>query len=232
MAERYAELTGLDADYVFASDLRVLDTRFRKRLLLDRSRIVGRYDGRAAGYDLDPVSDDETFVVDDVYLDPAYSAWSMLICATSWAGTASPSGRGSRISTGNPPNRARGGCGGTACPRHQCIEGEIIPFPSVTADLAAAIVHQPTLKVLIGNGWYDLCTPFFQTECDIDHLGLPEPLRGNVAFTYYPAGHMLYSAKESLRKFSSDLKRFYAADAADLPSIDERPALPAPRIDW
>ena len=118
-------------------------------------------------------------------------------------------------------------------PAHtKCIEGEIIPFPSVTADLAAAIVHQPTLKVLIGNGWYDLCTPFFQTECDIDHLGLPEPLRGNVAFTYYPAGHMLYSAKESLRKFSSDLKRFYAADAADLPSIDERPALPAPRIDW
>ena len=41
VAERYAELTGLDADYVFASDLRVLDTRFRKRLLLDRSRIVG-----------------------------------------------------------------------------------------------------------------------------------------------------------------------------------------------
>ena len=74
VAERYAELTGLDADYVFASDLRVLDTRFRKRLLLDRSRIVGRYDGRAAGYDLDPVSDDETFVVDDAYLDPAYSS--------------------------------------------------------------------------------------------------------------------------------------------------------------
>ena len=47
VAERYAELTGLDADYVFASDLRVLDTRFRKRLLLEQSRIVGRYDGRA-----------------------------------------------------------------------------------------------------------------------------------------------------------------------------------------
>ena len=233
VAERYAELTGLDADYVFASDLRVLDTRFRKRLLLDRSRIVGRYDGRAAGYDLDPVSDDETFVVDDVYLDPAYSSLVNAYLRDELGWDRVPERRGFADFDWESTEPGKGWMWWHRLPAHtKCIEGEIIPFPSVTADLAAAIVHQPTLKVLIGNGWYDLCTPFFQTECDIDHLGLPEPLRGNVAFTYYPAGHMLYSAKESLRKFSSDLKRFYAADAADLPSIDERPALPAPRIDW
>ena len=117
VAERYAELTGLDADYVFASDLRVLDTRFRKRLLLDRSRIVGRYDAAPPGM----------ISTRSATTRPSWSmmststlripAWSMLICATSWAGTASPSVGGSRISTGNPPNRARGGCGGTACPR-------------------------------------------------------------------------------------------------------------------
>ena len=190
VAERYAELTGLDADYVFASDLRVLDTRFRKRLLLDRSRIVGRYDGRAAGYDLDPVSDDETFVVDDVYLDPAYSSLVNAYLRDELGWDRVPERRG------------------------------------------FADFDWESTEPGKGWMWWHRLTPFFQTECDIDHLGLPEPLRGNVAFTYYPAGHMLYSAKESLRKFSSDLKRFYAADAADLPSIDERPALPAPRIDW
>ena len=43
---------------------------------------------------------------------------------------------------------------------------------------------------------------------------------------------MLYSAKESLRKFSTDLKRFYAAGIADIEDIDERPVLPVPRIAW
>lgn len=224
VAERYAELTGLDADYVFESDLRILDTRFRKRLLHDQGRIVGRYDGRSSGFDLDQTSDDETFVVDDAYLDPAYSAVANMYLRDELGWTRVSERRGFADFDWESTEPGKGWMWWHRLPSHtKCIEGEIIPFPSVTADLAAAIVHQPTLKVLIGNGWYDLCTPFFQTEYDIDHLGLPEPLRGNVAFTYYPAGHMLYSAKESLSKFSGDLKRFYEASSADMPSLNERP---------
>ena len=48
--------------------------------------------------------------------------------------------------------------------------GWVMTQPNVLPDLAAAIAHQPTMKVLLGNGVYDLCTPFFQTEYDIDHL--------------------------------------------------------------
>ena len=80
--------------------------------------------------------------------------------------------------------------------------GWVMTQPNVLPDLAAAIAHQPTMKVLLGNGVYDLCTPFFQTEYDIDHLMLPKPLRRNVAFAYYPAGHMLYSSEASLAKFT------------------------------
>ena len=50
------------------------DPRFRKALLHDEDKIVGRYDGRVAGYDLDRMNDEETFVVDDAWLDPAYSS--------------------------------------------------------------------------------------------------------------------------------------------------------------
>lgn len=229
VAERFAELTGLDADYVADSDLRVLDTRFRKQLLRADDRIVGRYDGRASGYDMDRVRDDESFVVDDAYLDPAYSSLvnAYLRDELGWARTPERKGYADFDWESTEPGKSwmwwhRLPSGAKAS------EGGVIPFPSVIADLAAAIVHQPTLKVLIGNGWYDLCTPFFQTEYDIDHLGLPRPLRGNVAFTYYPAGHMLYSARESLAKFSADLTRFYACDAADLPAMNERPEPPAP----
>ena len=70
VARRYAELTGLDERYVYDSNLRVSDPRFRKALLHDEDKIVGRYDGRVAGYDLDRMNDEETFVVDDAWLEP------------------------------------------------------------------------------------------------------------------------------------------------------------------
>lgn len=231
VAERYAELTGLDAQYVYDSDLRVVDTRFRKALLRDEDRIVGRYDGRVAGYDLDRLNDTETFVVDDAYLDPAYSSLcnAYLRDELGWSGR--DERRGFAALEWNSTEPGKGWVWWHKQPDNTKSSWDAsIPFPNVLPDLAAAITHQPTLKVLLGNGIYDLCTPFFQTEYDIDHLGLPKPLRGNVAFTYYPAGHMLYSSEPSLAKFAADLKRFYAADASGLAAIDERPAEPAPDI--
>ncbi|MBQ1273674.1 MAG: carboxypeptidase, partial [Aeriscardovia sp.] len=71
---------------------------------------------------------------------------------------------------------------------------------------------------------YDMATPFYQTEYDVDHIELPDELKGNIALTYYKSGHMIYTAKDALPKLYSDLKKFYAADAKDMPSIDERPA--------
>jgi carboxypeptidase C (cathepsin A) len=223
VAKHYAELTGLSERYVADSDLRVLDMRFRKELLRARDQIIGRYDGRVAGYDLDRMSDDETFVVDDSYLDPAYSSLvnAYLRDELGWQGRQERRGFADFDWDSSEPGK--GWVWNHKLPEHaKTAWGATIPFPNVTPDLAAAITAQPTLKVLIGNGIFDLCTPFFQTEYDIDHLGLPRALRGNIAFTYYPAGHMLYTSEPSLAKFSADLGRFYAASAKDLPSIDER----------
>ncbi|RSX53261.1 carboxypeptidase [Bifidobacterium goeldii] len=231
VAARYAELTGLDEQYVYDSDLRVVDMRFRKELLRDEEKIVGRYDGRVAGYDLDRMNDEETFVVDDAFLDPAYSSLANAYLRDELGWDREPERRGFADFDWNATEAGKGWTWWHKQPdMTKSSWGQNIPFPNVVPDLAAAIAHQPTLKVLIGNGVYDLCTPFFQTEYDIDHLGLPKPLRANVAFTYYPAGHMLYSSKPSLAKFAHDLDRFYATDTSGLAAINERPALPAPTI--
>ncbi|MCH3973600.1 MAG: carboxypeptidase [Bifidobacterium tibiigranuli] len=224
VARRYAELTGLSEQYVLDSDLRVLDTRFRKQLLRDKGTIVGRYDGRASGYDLDAVSDDETFVVDDALLAPAYASLvnAYLRDELEWNDTRERQEFANFDWESTEPGK--GWTWWHKMPEHTKTSwSQIIPFPKVTGDLAAAICQQPAFKVLVGNGIYDLCTPFNQTEYDIDHMGLPEALRGNIAFTYYPAGHMLYSSQESLKKFRHDLERFYDADVADLPQLNERP---------
>ncbi len=228
IAHRFAELTGLSTDYVEHSDLRVLDTRFRKELLRADRQIVGRYDGRVHGYDRDAVSDEETFVVDHEFLSPAYATavnaylrdeleWSPEVLRREHSGfdwESSEPGKGWIWQHTLPA-----GTKNTWEPA--------LPYPNVVPDLATSLLEHPTLKVLIGNGYFDLCTPFFQTEYDIDHLGIPAALHDNIVFTYYPAGHMLYSSAESLGKFTADLTAFYEARTPDdVLSLDERPSLP------
>ena len=117
-----------------------------------------------------------------------------------------------------------------AARQHEVLVGREHPVPERPARSGGGD-HPPADAE--GAAWQRHLRPVhavLPTEYDIDHLGLPKPLRGNVAFTYYPAGHMLYSSEPSLAKFAADLKRFYAADASGLAAIDERPAEPAPDI--
>lgn len=81
--------------------------------------------------------------------------------------------------------------------------------PYVAADLADAIRKNPSLKVLSVNGLFDLATPFFITEYDLSHMQLDPSLRGNVEFTYYPSGHMIYLNVDALKQLKIDLSRFY-----------------------
>ncbi|AKV55564.1 peptidase S10 [Bifidobacterium actinocoloniiforme DSM 22766] len=227
VAARYAELTGLDARYVIDSNLRVLDDRFRKQLLRSEDSIVGRYDGRTQGLDMDRISDVETFVVDDNFMEPPYNALgnAYLRDELGWEG--------------RPERKSHAGFEWGATepgkgwvwwhqlpPRAISSFGDKTPFPKVTPDLATALVRHPRMKVLVCNGFFDLATPFGQTEYDIDHMGIDASLHDNIAFTYYPAGHMVYTNLESYKKFAHDLKHFYAATPEDMPEINERPSQP------
>jgi carboxypeptidase C (cathepsin A) len=57
-------------------------------------------------------------------------------------------------------------------------------------------------------GVYDLATPFFDTFCTRDHLGLPQELRGNVQIELYQAGHMMYIRKADHDKLKKDVAGF------------------------
>jgi carboxypeptidase C (cathepsin A) len=62
--------------------------------------------------------------------------------------------------------------------------------------------------VLVGNGYYDLATPYFATDYTFAHLELDPSLRPNVSMTYYPSGHMFYIHKPSLVQFKQDVAKF------------------------
>jgi carboxypeptidase C (cathepsin A) len=91
--------------------------------------------------------------------------------------------------------------------------GRPLQLPYVGGDLADAMRKNPKLKVFSANGYFDLATPFFSTEYDLDHMYLEPPLRSNVEFGYYPAGHMIYLNLEALKGFREDMNHFYAETA-------------------
>jgi carboxypeptidase C (cathepsin A) len=66
----------------------------------------------------------------------------------------------------------------------------------------------PYLKVLSLNGWYDMATPFFGTEYDLNHMMLEPAQRQNLEFRYYPSGHMVYLNPDALHQMRIDVQSF------------------------
>lgn len=80
--------------------------------------------------------------------------------------------------------------------------------PNVEPDLVEAMVSNTHLKLQVENGLYDLATPFFATEYTMDHLKLPESLRGNIKLDYYNAGHMMYLHEDALKQLRANIEAF------------------------
>ncbi len=80
--------------------------------------------------------------------------------------------------------------------------------PNVEQDLTEALISNPHLKVQVENGYYDFATPFFGTEYTMDHLSLPDKLRGNIQMKYYNAGHMMYLHEADLDQLQGNIAGF------------------------
>ena len=203
IAAKVAAFTGLSVGYVKESKLRISATRFRKELLREDERTLGRYDARFMGWDPDaagenPGSDPSDTGISGVYVgafhdyiqrelkylsqEPYYLSGPGINQA--WDFKHKPAGGGARVEQ-------------TA--------------PDVAMDLGDTIRKNPKLRVFSANGYFDLATPFFATEYDLSHMSLPEKLVGNVQFGYYPAGHMVYLNVDALKEMKADMAKFYAA---------------------
>lgn len=77
--------------------------------------------------------------------------------------------------------------------------------PDTVPDLAAAMTLNPGLKVLSLSGYYDLATPFHQTEMDLARLGA----NPNIVIRNYHSGHMGYLDDAARRAARADLGAFY-----------------------
>jgi carboxypeptidase C (cathepsin A) len=209
IAAKLSSYTGLSVAYIKESNLRVSPARFRKELLRDRREIVGRYDARFEGTDVDAAGETPGYDPADAgitgafvsalhdYLDRELKYSSNETYFPSGPGINQAWDHSHRLGSALPIAGAGGG-------------GQPMRDAYVAGDLADAIRKNPRLRVFSVNGLFDLATPFFITEYDLAHIELEPKLRGNIEFAYYPSGHMIYLNVDALKQLKSDLAGFYS----------------------
>jgi carboxypeptidase C (cathepsin A) len=199
-ARQMSAYTGISVEYLKRVNLRLDLTRFRKELLRDQRRTIGRYDSRFTGIDADAGDGGPEYDPSDTGISGAFigTLHDYLERDLGWTTDMAyrPSGQGINRAWNwrhKPPGAQFPGNGAS----------------DTAQDLSAAMRQNPHLKLFSLNGLYDMATPFFGTEYDIAHMWLDPAVRGNVRFAYYPSGHMVYLNPDALRQMKADVAKFY-----------------------
>ncbi|MBV9498792.1 MAG: peptidase S10 [Acidobacteriaceae bacterium] len=196
---KLSHFTGLSEDYVSKADLRVNLAQFMAELQRSRGLITGRLDARFSGPAFDILGEYGSYDP----MEPAVFG-AFVASFNHYVRDDLKFGQGQ---TYRMLNEAAGRQWNWK--RSQGHAGGYFPgSPNVEDDLVHAMVGNPHLKVQVENGYFDLATPFFGTEYTMEHLALPEKLRGNIKLEYYDAGHMMYLHEAALQKLKANIAGF------------------------
>ncbi len=203
VAKEVNRFTGLSVDYIKEANLRISPARFRKEVLRTDRKILGRYDMRFEGTDVDAAGEMPGYDASDTGIGGAFIAafHDYLARELKYESTDAYRPSADNIEQWDWKHKPTSGAPGMGA-------GRVEPLPDVAADLASAIRKNPHLRVFSANGYFDLATPFFGTEFDLSHMNLEPALRGNVQFGYYPSGHMIYLNVDALHQLKDDLAAF------------------------
>lgn len=188
---KLARLTGLDPDYIERTNLRIRIDRFDKELLRESRKTVGRLDSRFAGVDLDAAGERPEY-------DPSYAA----IMGEYTAVLNDYVRRTLKFESDLPYEIL------TDKVRPWSYERASNRYVDVGETLRSAISQNPFLRVYVGNGYYDLATPFAATEYTFSRMQLDSELRKNITMAYYESGHMMYIDRKAHLKMRDDVVKF------------------------
>ncbi len=189
IAEKLSGYLGLPVDYLLKSDLRVSGGQFSQQLQLPGGLTTGRIDTRYSGPSLDLLSKEAQYDPMITSVGSAYvAAWNDYSRTT----LKFPAEDGFKIFAPVFP----------AWDMAHQAPGMPLPFTGQTTnvmlDLATAMKQNPNLKVLNTGGYFDLATPYFEGVYEMEHLPLPDELRANIEYKYFPSGHMVYLNEPAL----------------------------------
>ena len=199
-----ARYTGVSADYWDKANLRLDESHFLQELLRSKGIVVGRIDSRYKGNTIAPNSE-------TVNYDPYESAVGPQMVAAFNDYLRSDL----KVQTETEYAFSNYEVGKDWDWRHAQpdSDGNKLPFPNTGVDLAYAMNKNPNMKVLIQSGYFDLACPYGAVEYVVDHLDIPQNLKGNIDIQYYLAGHMMYVHPESMKKFKTTVANFIDANS-------------------
>jgi carboxypeptidase C (cathepsin A) len=185
-----ARLTGLSPQYVDQSDLRIEIMHFIRELLRGDNQLAGRLDSRLKGDGLRASTETAEYDPSMTAIRPPYTA------AFNWYVR-------SELGYENDAEYyiLGGGIG-------RWDWGSDNRYANVSGLLRQGFVQNPSMKLYLGAGYYDLATPYFAAWYTMDHLGLAPELRKNIRRHEYEAGHMYYIQVESLKAMKRDVDSF------------------------
>lgn len=198
VAEKLHQYTGLPVAYLLKANLRVNGGMFEHELLGSNDESTGRLDTRFSGPSLDPMGKSSEY-------DPQSSAISSAYVAAfnDYVRRDLKFGQNRRyrlfadINHWDFSHKAPG------------ANGEALQSSTnVMTDLAMAMKTNPNLKVYVNGGYYDLATPYFAADYEDHHLPIPASLDGNISYSWYPSGHMVYAHAPSLKLLHDNVAKF------------------------
>jgi carboxypeptidase C (cathepsin A) len=198
VADKLVAYTGLPKDFILKSHLRISPDAFRKHLLNDQAKILGRYDARLKADDPNPATDELSQDPSDSLYGPAYSsAFNDYVR------------RDLKFETDIPYVEL-----GNVWPWNFHVRDQDMGYLDVSGRLRDAMLQNPHLRVLVNAGFYDLATPFASVDYTITHMDLGSQISQRITQAYFPSGHMIYHYAPARRQLREDVGTFIQAALA------------------
>jgi carboxypeptidase C (cathepsin A) len=202
VAEKLHGYTGLPVDYLLKANLRVDGGEFEKTLQDAQGMTTGRLDSRYKGPDMDRLSEGAEYDPQSNGISSAYTT-----AINHYLRTELKYGRDLTYKPG-----AYTDSNFTWDLRHQAPGGPPVGAgeggTNVMPDLAYTMKSNPTMKVMLAGGYFDLATPYFEGKYEMHHLPMPDALQANISYHYYESGHMVYVNEGVLKQFHDDVAAF------------------------
>jgi len=186
IVQALAHFTALSPKYIEQTNLRITPFRWFKELLRDKRLTVGRLDSRFVGMDVDAAGERNEYDSSEASYEGAFVATfhDYVRRELKWESD-----------------------------MYYTVTANVRPWDQtgdtqVAEVLRAAMTQQTHLKLLVVCGYYDVATPFDGIEHTVQHMHLEPPIRKNVSFTYYEAGHMMYIDEKEHHKLHKDVDEF------------------------
>lgn len=194
---RAADFLGLPAEFVRLAHGRVPFWRFARELLKTEQKIIGCYDATITG--IDPFPDRDHHQAPDPTLAGIERVFASAINHVLRAEIGIDSERRYELLS-LAVNRD--------WKRDEPAQALWAPL-GATDDLRFAMSMNPSMKVLIAHGYYDMVTPYFSSERLVEQMRLLPEQREQLFIRHFGGGHMFYTWDASRRAFRDWVRSFY-----------------------